>query len=177
MTAFKFWQSVANTPFWMYLFFLYVIAFTYRTTKPQIVPYTAVKLAPLGVATLAIICMFTFLQVTITNLAYLITALAAGFIIGWIQYRIKNIKADADSKTIHLPGTYVLCITVCCAIFAKFYYSYTPDYADFNITLGSIANAYSDKIMVLLGLSCGLMIGRFIYAKKVMREGPYFLTA
>lgn len=177
MTAFKFWQSVANTPFWMYLFFLYVIALSYRTTKPQVVPYTAVKLAPLGVAALSLICMFTFLQVTMTNLIYLLTTMTAGLIIGWIQYRIKNIQADTDRKTIHLPGTYVLCIAVCCAIFAKFYYSYTPDYADFSVPLGSISDAYSDKIMALLGLSCGLMLGRFIYAKKVMREGPYFLPA
>lgn len=175
MTAFKFWQSVANTPWWMYLFFLYLILLSYRTTKPQRIALIALQLGPGFYLLVSLASMIWLINTTPKNVAYWAAALTGGVLVGWLQFRIKNVKAIEDTKILQVPGTFLFLAFICTAIFAKFYYGYTPDLIAMyvNLSLSTMIKSQSDRVMLLLGLLTGLLSGRFLYARKVIQHGPY----
>ena len=173
MKAFEFWQAVANTPWWAYLYFLYMIVLSFRTTKPQQIPIKLLIIYPIVFALLSFACMIWLIHVTPKNISYWAAAIVAGIIIGWAQYRIKNVKAIQDSKALYVPRTYLFVAFICAAIFAKFYYGYSPNLMSMHISITTFSKIWSDKLMVLSGLLIGLLCGRFLYARKVIDHGPY----
>lgn len=167
----SFWEMVANTPWWVYLIFTYLIYISFLATKPRVISFRQLLILPSIFITLSIISLSTILQIDAYNIFLWSSALFLGIPLGWLQFFLQKIKAIKNESKLYIPGTWSL-FFFCLFIFAaKYYYSF-----ELAIDPKSIASSpYAPYILLLYGLFTGLFIGKLFYSLQCYKSGPYLV--
>jgi hypothetical protein len=153
------WLQIADTPWWVYAFFIYFLYVGYLATKPRVVSFKAMFL-PTGIFTgISLICILLS-PLVIRNIPSLLLAAAAGSLLGWLQYRFMKLKVMQNKSAYETPGSWNLFFIIILLIFLKFYFAFE---INFNLFL---QQDYVDFFLILYSFSIGLFLGRLFYCLR-----------
>lgn len=164
------WETIAETPWWFYLFVIGFIQLGLSATKPRIVPIKQIFALPLLYLSLSFVCIYLGIQSTLINWSYWLGACVAGGLLGWLQMLARRVKAVKNDTKLYLPGSWVFFLLVLAMIFIKYYLAYQFT----NITFDTLSDPnYAKLFMGIFGLCAGLYLGRIIYALRAIKAGPF----
>jgi len=163
------WNILAETPWWVYVLFIYLIRLGIKATKPQTVPLKNLLLLPLAFFTLSCLSIYFSLKITALHIALWSLALLVGSFLGFLQGRLLKIKAIKHESQLHFPGSWSLLIMLLIIFASKYYLGHETAIDPAILTQPSSAAA----MFALYGLMTGLFFGRVGYAIKCIKVGPY----
>ena len=163
------WETIANTPWWLYVFFIYLSWMAYLATKPRLVPVKSIFIFPVFFITLSIISLYLSARWNLLYISIWAAALVTGTLLGWLQFRLLKIKAVKNKSLLYMPGTWSLLVIIFTLFIAKFYFGF-----DGAIHPNQLSNPHFIRwIFLLYGIFTGLFIGRITYAVRCLKKGPF----
>lgn len=167
--SYEFWQSIANTSWWIYFMFINLGYIAYLATKPQAQNIRAFYYMLPMVIALSILGMFTLISVTPSNFAAYLVSLIASVTLGWLLCLRLNARAVEGKTVVLMQGSWMLGFIVIALFCVRFYMgreiSFDPS------TLKS--PTYSLITMILYGWAAGMLTSRIIFMRRVLKTGPY----
>ncbi|MCC2625462.1 MAG: hypothetical protein K0R14_1335 [Burkholderiales bacterium] len=161
-------EFLINTPWYVYLIFLYLIKIGIKTIKGRIISIKKLFFMP---------CLFLFMSIEgfmthnipVTGLfiTAFTTGLGLGTIFGYLQYKHLKIEIDQTKRLIKIKGSLFSCILIIVTFAFKYYMGYT-----FATDL-SIATANMAILSFISNILTGMFIGRLLFALKKLKYGPY----
>jgi len=168
--AYSFWQIIALTPWWTYVFIWYLLYLSFKATKPRIVSlYTFILLHVICMA-LILIGLVSLIQINSTNLMLCLGSAFGGIFLGWLHFRLIKIKAIKHEAKFYLPGSWLLLIVIILLVSAKYYLFGYQVFFDPQVLK---QEKYLSYILIISGLILGLFIGRMLYVLRCIKHGPY----
>ncbi|MBX3709590.1 MAG: hypothetical protein KIT56_08535 [Gammaproteobacteria bacterium] len=169
--SYRFWEAVAETPWWIHWMLLCFIYLAYLGTKPRIIFLkSAVIIQGISMG-LLIIALFFFAKITLHNILICSSVTLTGIFLGWSEFRYSKVKAIKNKSQIYLPGSWNLFILIFIFVIANYYMDMSHHY------IISIETLKQEKFMkfflALSGLSIGLFIGRTYYLVHCLKNGPF----
>lgn len=164
-------EILADTPWWVFLLFTYLMWVGFSATKPHQVHIKTLMLFPVMLFVFSIMSLFAA-QFTVGHFLLWLSALGLGTSLGWLHYQSLRIKADKHTKKILVPGTWILLLIILCVFIVKFYFGYELAIHPHFI----FQPKYYIGLLLVYGLLTGLFLGRFLYARHCLRAGPYLET-
>ena len=161
------WVKIAETPWWVYVIWIYLFYVSFLTTKPRIIPLQKLFLIPSLFLSISIVCMILILPFTLTNIFVLLGMLVLGVLLGWLQFRIMKIQAIKEGANLYIPGTWSGCIIILSLLFIKYYSGYQFE-LDPNLLLQP---KFASIILAFSGLCAGLFLGRVAYSLRCLKVG------
>jgi hypothetical protein len=168
MTA-SIWESIADTPWWMYLGFIGLFALSWSATKPREIPIRNLLATPLVFIPFSLLCISFTLPINALNIGIWVVTAALGTVLGWWQFRLMKIKAIKDKLMIHMPGTRSLFIFMFLISAAKYFYGFS--FSDYLALFTQVK--YAKPILGGYGLLTGLLIGKVFYCLRCVKVGPF----
>lgn len=164
------WEIVAETPWWFYLFFFYLIFVGVAATKARYIDAKNFYFPPYIFLTLSILVFFYTGQFNLSGFMIWTSACTAGILFGWLHFRFKRIKALPEQTQIYLPGTYfvILCLATILILNVAL-----PDYVSLKNLFLFIQGKYTYSLIALYGAFTGLLVGRLVYVRQCLKRGPY----
>lgn len=166
---YAFWQSIAETPWWLIAVFSYFFYVGLKLTKPRQLHARYIYFSSVNTVPLLALCTYLVMQTTIANLMYLAGGALIGIVIGFLQFRILRIKAVKDQSVLHFPGSWFLLIVLSIIFVAKYHYHY----AIVNYARSLFITDNYPYFIAIAGFSCGMFIGRILYTKRLLINGPF----
>lgn len=162
------WEIIANTPWWVFLLFGYLLWVGFLATKPHQVHIKTLFLFPAFLFIFSLISLISF-HFSVTTILIWLGAMLLGASLGWLHYQSLRVRAVQNAQKIYVPGTWVLLFIIIAGFSAKFYFGYeiaiNPEF--------SFQPTYYIAMILLYGLLTGLFFGRFLYARHCLKFGPY----
>lgn|GEM_PF-1323183 len=157
----SFWQTIAATPWWVYLFSAYLLRLSIVATQPRSIPVkTLANALSLFVALSVFMLIALYQNITLAHLSVWVGTLFLGTGLGYLQFDRAKVKAMKETASIHLPGTWLILVLLILFVLSKWYFDFplhvTPQYL--------LSPAYTLWCLFLYGLLTGIFVGRFIYA-------------
>ena len=162
------WETAANTPWWVYALFIYLVRLGFLATQPRIIPVKNLLLLPTLFVLFSLFNLYSTVQVTALHLLVWLGALCLGCLLGWLQYAALKIKAIKDEAKLYIPGTWTLLFIILIIFSIKYYFNYES-----AIEPSALTNSSSPWVLLLYGLFTGLFIGRMSYAFRCLKYGPF----
>jgi hypothetical protein len=165
--SYTLWESIAETPWWFYLILIALFRIAYLTTKPR---FFFIKPLLLSQALYIIFITLTFFLMTklsLLNMPIFFSLLGLGSVLGWIQFRFKQIKVIKDKSQIYIPGTWLFFISLFILIPAKYYYFGSQITIDMNVFQQA---QWIPFIYGFSGFVIGLTLGRTFYLLQVVNK-------
>lgn len=163
------WQVIANTPWWVFFLFVYLIRVSYVATKPRIIPLKSMLILPSIFVTLSIFGLANIIKLDSYNILLWLAALLVGSSLGWLQFYALKIKAIKEGNKIYIPGTWSVFFIVLTIFSIKYYFN-----VELALDPASIAASKYGPIFILMyGLFTGLFFGRLAYSIRCVKSGPY----
>lgn len=162
-------QTIANTPWWVYVLFVFLIRVGFSAMKSRIVPFRTLFILPSIFLVLSVMSLYSYLFFNPKHIAIWMGAILLGSLLGWLQFKVQNIKAVKNTAKIMLPGTSSILIMMICLFIARYYFSFQLS-VDPNLFT---QENYLVKALFIYGLFTGLFLGRAMYAIRCLRSGPY----
>ena len=163
------WEMIASTPWWMFLLFGYLIYIGFLATKPSIVSTKKLFVMPTIATLFATAALIYIIQWHKADILILGFSIVCGFMFGWLQLYLTNIKAIKNEPALYLPGSWTLMIFIIFLLIAKFYFG-----EKLNLYYQIFLNSQFSALLILFyGLSIGLFIGRFLIIMRRIKYGPY----
>ncbi|TAK73019.1 MAG: hypothetical protein EPO11_09310 [Gammaproteobacteria bacterium] len=163
------WESIADTPWWVYLVFIILIRMGYAATKGRVVHIRSFLVLPVIFIFTSLLNFFVNISFTPTNIALWLGTTLIGIAVGCIQFQLMKIKAVPNENKLYLPGTWGLLILLMLLFAARYYTGY-------EIALDPTILQQPKWMMgmfLLYGLLTGLFIGRAFCAVRRLKRGPY----
>ena len=113
--------------------------------------------------------LFTYTPITLFNISGCIAAIILGSILGWLHFSVIKIKVVRYHRQIRLPGSWGLLIIIVALFFSMIYFNI--DIISFSQQITTPRFAF--PLLLLYGFLTGLFIGRFCYARRSLKRGPY----
>src|SRR5689334_10534566 len=108
-TLYTFWQMIANTPWWVFVLFFYLLSIGFGATKPSNVPLNKLFIFPIVIIVLSIVSLYHTLPIiTATEYGLWAITFLAGIAFGYLQYKLQGVKAIPGSKEVYIPGSWNL---------------------------------------------------------------------
>ena len=167
--SYEFWQIIANTPWWIAFMFAWLTYASYLATKPKTIPLRSFYILFAIIIGASLLGMTVLITVTAHNIMYYVALMPVGVSLGWLQCSRMKILAIPEKKQFQIQGTWTLSFILLAAFFARYYYLHS-DYFDPAILKTPF---YSLIMMSFYGLFTGLIIGRLIYMRRILRVGPF----
>lgn len=164
------WEIIAGTPWWVFGLFIYLSYAGFLATKPQIVPLKTLFIIPVIFVFMSIISMFTVLHITLNNLGLWCAAGLTGCALGWLQFRAMKVKAIRNEAKLYMPGSWLLLVIVLILFACRYYINYEVALDPAFLS----QSKYTSYIYIIFGLFTGLFAGRLLFARRVLKAGPYF---
>ena len=167
MTMFSFWQRVAETPWWVFLVFIYFINLGWQATKPRIVSTHQLFFL---LIVLVFLSSSIFVEASQSNFYHALiwfAAIVPGLFLGWMHFSIRQVKAIKNENKLLFPGTFSLLLIVLTVFAAQYYY---------NLQFLMDPNYYRSHALALMtfyGFFTGIFLGRLIYAINCLQKGPF----
>jgi hypothetical protein len=166
------WQTIASTPWWMFLFSAYFIWVCYNATKPRIVTIRQLTVMPLFIISLSVMSMCAMMKtVSYFHYALWLGMFLLGTGLGYLHFLMLNIKAIKSLNSVYLPGTWAPLFIILSLFISKSYFGYQFTFDPQTL----VDPEYAILIILAYGLFTGLFIGRLGYALRCMKSGPFTL--
>ncbi len=149
-----------ETPWWVYLLFIYLVFMGIKALSPRFVPIKKLIILP---------AVFTVwgalgLQWGLGTLLFWLIALAAGCGLGWISVRRWKIRFDRRRDALHLPGSPSTLILALLFFSVKYFFGY------YSATQPEIPDGMRLAQAAVSGLLAGMFIGRLFFFWKKHEE-------
>lgn len=167
------WQTIAETPWWVYPLVFYVCYIAYLSTKPKVIPIYNLIFSAAFFILISIVGITAFVHFNNMNLSSWIVMFLLGAGLGWLHFRMLNIKALRGEKKLVMPGSWFVLAFIITFVAVQYYLGF-PLYLDAD-TLR--AGKYSLLLMTLYGFFTGLFTGRIACALRIVKHGPFTAEA
>jgi hypothetical protein len=162
-----FWQVLGNTPWWVYVVFVFLIYVGINARKPRILPVRQLVTLPSIFLVLSFIGLYEHEQLSSHNIFLWLIAMLPGIFLGWLQFHALRIKAIKNTNTLYVPGSWLILGIVMLIFIIKYYIGYRED------TDTHFIEHAARWMLLLYGFFTGLFIGRLAYAVRCIKFGPY----
>lgn len=173
MSSYEFWQMIANTPWWIATLFAYLTYGSYLATKPKTIPLRSFYIMLGMILSVSILGMTVLITVNQHNVMYYAAMLPIGVSLGWLQSARLKLQAIEGKNVIQMQGTWTLGIIVLAFFYVRYYYIHSM-YFDPKMLKTPF---YSLLLMIFYGLFTGLITGRLLYMRRIVRVGPFVAQA
>lgn len=163
------WASIANTPWWIFAFFLYLIWIGAAATTPRIVSFRSLFILPSLFLLLSFAAMTATVKLDLLHFLSWQVCVVFGIGLGYLQCRLLKMKALKNERALYIPGTYSLLILLAVIFILKFYSGFDLGFLPSFLLHGD----HSQWLVGAYGLGMGLFIGQFLYAFRCLKNGPY----
>lgn len=170
--TYSFWASIAETPWWIWAAFVYLIWAGITATSARIVSMKSLFMIPVIFLLLSFIAMVTQLQINSFNLFAWIACMLIGLPLGWLQCRALKIQALKNQRALYIPGTYSLLIMLVVLAIVKYSTGF-----ELSIGFKLLQPHYSPLLMAIYGFGIGLFAGRIFYALRCLQKGPFYVAS
>ncbi len=164
------WESIANTPWWVYVMMAYLIHIGIKATHPHQISLRQCLYFPLMFIFLSICLMSALVDHwTLALLERLCLSLIAGVLFGMLQFKFLGIKAIPQTQQLQQPGSYGVLIMTFIMIALKCYLG-----DQFLLDLSLLQYLQQPKwLLIVHGFMSGLFIGRILSVLRCLRRGPF----
>lgn len=163
------WQSIASTPWWYAVIFIWAAYVSRLSTKPSTIPLIRFYTATLFFLLVAAIAIFSLLHPTLAHYAVFAVMAVLGGGLGWLRFSMLSVRAIPDKNMLTLPGTWTLALTFIVSFIAIFFFGWTPQ---FNASYFH-SHAFNLHAMMMYGFLSGFFIGRTAHASHIAKYGPF----
>lgn len=161
-------EYVIHTPWYVYLILLYILYVGFKSLKGRTVPIRKMLVLPIIFIVMSVDEMTSSLPFSSLNLiVWLLGLLVGGYLLGWLPYQFSDITAEKDKGLLHIKGNWHTLVLLLLTFAVKYAVA---------VVLATHAHLSPYQIYALMlvsGLFTGAFVGRFVYALKVLRTGPY----
>ena len=161
------WEIVADTPWWVYVLFAFLVRVGLQATKARVISARKLLTIPLIFISLSFFNMYSNTELTIDHVAIWMSALCAGGLLGWLQYKALKIQAVKNTTSLYMPGTWSLLVIILTMFTIRYYIGYQ------NAVSPQLFAEPKTWIIFLYGIFTGLFAGRSFYALRCIKTGPY----
>ena len=159
----------ANTPWWVYLLFLYCLLIGYLGHRTRIILVHRVFIVPVLIAIWAMHGIFVRHALNLPYFTTWFASLVLGCLAGAEMNRHIRVIADKRHMLIQVPGTWKVLILVLIIFALRYYFGY---YHVFDpATLYDPFLIYSD--LILMGFFIGLIMGRSLRLLIAYHRAPH----
>ena len=152
------WQTLINTPWWVYLLLAYLIKVGIQASKTRTVELKKLFIIPTVFTLISIhTLLYSFAIDALTILTWF-AAILTGMVLGWIQIYQYKLKIDKKNGLIQIPGTWSTLIIIMIIFITKYYFGYElaidPALAQ--------QSTFEMSALLISGICTGFFIGRLI---------------
>ncbi len=151
-------QILANTPWWVYVLFLYLIYVGIKASKPGTVSIHKLYIIPIIFTYLSIDTLITAVKINLFSVGTWLIAIIIGVGLGWLQVFRSVIQVDRPNKLVKLPGTWTTLVIIIIIFACKYYFGYELGVDP----LKAEQTGFEFSMLAISGLCTGLFIGRLI---------------
>lgn len=165
------WEVIAETPWWFYLLFIYLLNIARLLSRTRIMPIKNLIIFPAIFFALSLIGIFFMIKLNVQNILIYFEMLLLGSFLGWLHFRLQKIKALKNEAKLVIPGSWTLAVIVIILFATRFYFRYELLQINPDILRQP---EYASYFMLFYGLITGLFLGRLAFAIHCYKRGPYF---
>lgn len=163
------WTAFANTPFWVYGLFFYLVYVGYRASNTRIIALKKIFIIPLILTSMSVHTLIDAFDIGFLEVGAWSGAITVGAVLGWLEvYRQHiHIRVDKMKHLILVPGSWMSLALILAIFGTKYYFGYElstdPELAD--------QSSFEYAMLSVSGFCSGLSIGRVIcYVRKYMKS-------
>ena len=158
-----------NTPWWVYLLFIYCLIIGFVGHRTRIILIHRVFIVPIAIAIWSMHGIFVRHALNLPYFATWLASLTFGCWVGAEIYRRVHIQADKRKKLIKIPGSWMVLNLVLIIFGLRYYFGY---YHLFNpADLYDPFLIYSD--LILMGFFIGVIMGRGLRLAIAYHQAPH----
>jgi len=116
-------QILSNTPAWVFVLFLALLAFGLMQTRTRPVGRIPALLLPAGMIALSLAGINSSFGLRLVPLAAWAVALGIATLVGYAVFRDRRVEYDATEKKFLVPGSWVPLAVIMAIFFAKYLYA------------------------------------------------------
>lgn len=162
-------QRLAATYWWEYAFYIYMFFLSWKATKPREVIINSFLVSAIFFFFIALCLILLVPEYVEFKLDVLLLSTMIGYLFGLTQYILMKIPAIPSIRSLKLPGTWSWLVVTAALVVSRFY---VPHQAVNHAN--SLLNAnYQLLFLAADGLFTGLFLGRYRYAKRCLKIGPF----
>lgn len=152
------WTAASQTPWWVYVLFIYLVQRGISASKPQVVSIKKLTILPIVFIVLSIHTLATAFHVNAMVIVVWFASIIFGSVIGWLLICRHQFKVDRKKLLIQLQGSWITLILILAIFVSKYYFSYQigSDPALENQT------SFEFSMLAISGVCTGLFIGRLL---------------
>lgn len=154
------WSRIAETPWWVYLIYLYIFLLGVTASKPRLVSFNQITFFPIVFLLFSIFLFVKFSEPSLHNLFYWIAPASLGIFLGWFHFRIHRITFLDTEKKFLIPGSWNMLIIIIGVLIAKYGFGYAFE----NLPAYLQKAKHQTFLIASYGMMTGLLFGRAVYA-------------
>lgn len=152
------WQFLINTPWWVYVLFIFLIKIGFQASKSRVVSLKKLFIIPAVFTFMSVHTLLTAVKPDYFAISSWSLAVLVGILLGYWQVYRYNVQVDKKQWLIRLQGTWSTLIVILIIFGTKYYFSYAlavdPQRAS--------QTAFEFSMLAVSGACTGLFIGRLI---------------
>lgn len=164
----SFWLMIATTPWWIYLFFIYLIRISLFVTKPRLMTIKPLYYMVLPLFAFMLIACY-LIPPTNKALLFTVPVFMIGSLFGIVRAKWQGVKAVTDKQQLFLPGSWLMFIIVIGLFLTRQYLIY---HGDFNL-MEWMKTDGSAVLLPLYAFSIGINVSQLAYFRRLIQRGPY----
>ena len=162
-------EFCANTPWWVYFIFLYLLVLGWISRRPRIIALARIFIVPALLSIWSLHILYSRYTVTLEHSGVWIFSTLLGTWAGWWTFYHMKITADKRKHLVRLPGGWTPLFLIVLVFVIRYYF--TLMHAKYPPTLTSPLFIYSD--LILTSFIIGLFVGRGFRVLRDYRKAPH----
>lgn len=155
------WETIANTPWWVFVIFFYLTWIGLLATKPSTIRINQLLIFSIIFFCGSMVCLLT-LQFHLITLLFWLAALGIGIASGWLQFSFTKLTFLKNENKLQVPGSWNLLIILFLFLATKYYYRY-----ELALIPNMLSNPFSQQILIIIyGAITGVFVGRWLWVKQ-----------
>ena len=146
------WQSIAETPWWIYPIWAYCFWLGYLTTRPHRVPVKGLIYLPLLYGVVAFPLFFLQFDFALANILLWVSGFFLGAPLGFLVCEFKKMQLTPEKTHVYIPGSFLSLLFI--VGLAGIYFHFHPNF----FYLQHLNKNYQVFYFGLFGLSLGFLI-------------------
>jgi Family of unknown function (DUF6622) len=152
------WNAAVNTPWWVYLLFIYLMFVGYKASKGGVVSLTKLIILPAIFLAMSVETLVFSFKITPLSVIAWILSLLLGTVLGWFLICRQEMRVDKEKKLFDLPGTWSTGIVILLIFIVKFYFGYALS-ADPEVKINTF---FEVSMLFFSGLFSGSFVGKLL---------------
>ena len=150
------WPMLANTPWWVYLIFAYLIVKGIKASRPRLLPIKRLVILPIVLLGFSIYGLVEVVAFNPINGGIWFVCLLIGAVLGHVQIRQQKLVFDKKSHLVQTPGSWSMLILILVIFLSKYYFAYS-----LAIHPAEVQHLiFRVSLLGISGLCNGLLLGR-----------------